>query len=86
MDFEIFNDQFGAPKVTFSGVAKKIFDEKTAKYVHLSISDERDYAVAFVGWKYISSIGSYIAVAGLAVFFFNLILPISMTPLSVDFK
>ena len=47
LDFEILNDQFGAPKVTFSGVAKKIFDEKTAKYVHLSISDERDYAVAF---------------------------------------
>ena len=47
LDFEIFNDQFGAPKVILSGVAKRIFDEKAAKYVHLSISDEKDYAVAF---------------------------------------
>ena len=28
---------------------------------------------AFAGWNYISSIGSYVAVAGLAVFFVNLI-------------
>ena len=32
-----------------------------------------DYPDAFAGWNYISSIGSYVAVAGLAVFFANLI-------------
>ena len=32
-----------------------------------------DYPDAFAGWNYISSIGSYVAVAGLAVFFVNLI-------------
>ena len=31
-----------------------------------------DYPDAFAGWNYISSIGSYVAVAGLAVFFVNL--------------
>ncbi len=32
-----------------------------------------DYPDAFAGWNYISSIGSYVAVAGLGVFFINLI-------------
>ena len=32
-----------------------------------------DYPDAFAGWNYISSVGSYVAVAGLAVFFVNLI-------------
>ena len=30
-----------------------------------------DYPDAFAGWNYISSVGSYVAVAGLAVFFVN---------------
>ena len=32
-----------------------------------------DYTDAFAGWNYISSIGSYISVVGLAVFLINIL-------------
>ena len=45
-----------------------------------------DYPDAFAGWNYISSIGSYVAVAGLAVFFVNLIYSFAKKKAAADKK
>ncbi|GAM67344.1 holo-(acyl-carrier protein) synthase [Vibrio sp. JCM 19236] len=47
-DFEIRNDEFGKPYLELSGQAKVIADKMGATHCHLSISDERHYAVATV--------------------------------------
>lgn len=47
-DFEISNDEFGKPWLQLSGQAKVIADKLGANHCHLSISDERHYAVATV--------------------------------------
>ncbi|MCC1495612.1 holo-ACP synthase [Alcanivorax sp. 1008] len=44
-DVAVTNDGNGKPSLTFSGVAGKIM---VANRCHLSISDEQDYALAFV--------------------------------------
>ena len=43
-----------------------------------------DYPDAFAGWNYVSAIGSYIAVAGLLVFFVNLIYSFSRKKAAVQ--
>ena len=47
-DFETTNDALGKPVLTFSGKALEIAQKKQVVNIHLSISDERHYAVATV--------------------------------------
>ena len=43
-----------------------------------------DYPDAFAGWNYVSSVGSFVAVAGLLVFFVNLIYSFSKKKAAVQ--
>lgn len=47
-DFEITNDELGKPVLTLSGKALEIAQRMQVGHIHLSISDERHYAVATV--------------------------------------
>ena len=47
-DFTISNDQYGAPCLSLSGKALEIAQQKRINNIHLSISDERHYAIATV--------------------------------------
>jgi len=47
-DMEISNDQNGAPILTFTGSAKEQMSSMGASQISISLSDEQDYAVAFV--------------------------------------
>jgi len=42
------HDDAGKPVLEFLDVAEKLIQEKKIKQAHLSLADERDYAVAFV--------------------------------------
>lgn len=47
-DIQTSHDARGAPKLVFSGSAQRHLDKMGAVRVHLSISDERLYALAYV--------------------------------------
>lgn len=47
-DFCVDNDEWGKPVLTFSGVAQQIAQSMGVNHIHLSISDERQYAVSTV--------------------------------------
>ncbi|GAJ77956.1 holo-[acyl-carrier protein] synthase [Vibrio sp. JCM 18905] len=47
-DFSISNDALGKPVLALTGTAKQIADAMGVNHIHLSISDERHYAVATV--------------------------------------
>ncbi len=47
-DFVISNDEFGKPHLTLFNRAREIADSRAVGAIHLSISDERHYAVATV--------------------------------------
>ncbi|MCA0934952.1 holo-ACP synthase [Vibrio alginolyticus] len=47
-DFCIDNDEYGKPVLTLSGVAQQLAQGIGVNNIHLSISDERHYAVATV--------------------------------------
>ncbi|NVD07490.1 holo-ACP synthase [Vibrio sp. JPW-9-11-11] len=47
-DFQVTNDEFGKPLLSLSGQAEAIAQQKQVASIHLSISDERHYAVATV--------------------------------------
>ncbi len=44
----VTHDDAGKPMLSFLDVAEKFLQEKKIKQTHLSLADERDYAVAFV--------------------------------------
>ena len=47
-DIQILNDHKGKPTVTLTGAALKWSQQNQVAYHHVSLSDERDYAQAFV--------------------------------------
>jgi len=47
-DFVVSNDENGKPNLTLTAKAKEIADNLQVHHIHLSISDERHYAVATV--------------------------------------
>lgn len=47
-DVEITNAANGSPSIALSGVAKKLCEERGGTCISLSLSDEREYALAFV--------------------------------------
>ncbi|WP_319535479.1 holo-ACP synthase [uncultured Vibrio sp.] len=47
-DFCVTNDELGKPVLSLSGTAQKIAQSMGVSHVHLSLSDERHYAVATV--------------------------------------
>ena len=47
-DFEIDNDSLGRPVLALFGKALELANEKEVNFIHLTISDERNYAVATV--------------------------------------
>ncbi|MBL4608810.1 MAG: holo-ACP synthase [Pseudomonadales bacterium] len=46
-DFEVSSDELGRPLLSFSGQAKLLIEQKGVTESHLSISDEKHYAIAF---------------------------------------
>ncbi|HBV75672.1 MULTISPECIES: holo-ACP synthase [Vibrio] len=47
-DFEISNDKLGKPVLTLHGQALNLAHQRQVKHIHLSISDEKRYAMATV--------------------------------------
>ncbi|OQX36857.1 MAG: holo-ACP synthase [Oceanospirillales bacterium LUC14_002_19_P2] len=47
-DIEITNSEQGAPSLVFHGSAKQLSEQLAISAHHVTISDEKDYAVAFV--------------------------------------
>lgn len=47
-DIEISNNEFGQPIVTLHGKTLEIAEEKGVKNYHVSLSDEKSYAIAYV--------------------------------------
>jgi holo-[acyl-carrier protein] synthase len=47
-DIQIFKNKKGAPFIVLKNKAKYLYEKKQGKNIHLSISDEKKYAQAFV--------------------------------------
>jgi holo-[acyl-carrier protein] synthase len=47
-DIEVVGDELGQPKIILHGQAKRGLDQKGQIRIHLSLSHERDYAIAMV--------------------------------------
>lgn len=47
-DIQVVNDQLGKPSLALSGEALRLFQASGASTTHVTLSDEADYAIAFV--------------------------------------
>lgn len=47
-DIDVTHDELGKPLLSLSGEVKRCFDKLGACVSHISLSDEKDYVVAFV--------------------------------------
>ncbi len=47
-DIQVINDTLGKPSLKLSGEALRLFQASGASATHITLSDEADYAVAFV--------------------------------------
>lgn len=47
-DIEVSTEDTGQPRITVSGGAKRVSDERGVATIHISLSHERDNAIAFV--------------------------------------
>jgi len=48
LDIEVINEAQGKPRLKISGTTLKLMNEMGVLQIHLSLSHERDYALAFV--------------------------------------
>lgn len=47
-EISIVNDAAGSPMVELSGAALSLFEARGARHIHVSLTDEKAYALAFV--------------------------------------
>lgn len=47
-DIEVINDVQGKPEIVLHGRTRQFFDDNAMTSLHLTLSDEHDYAIAFV--------------------------------------
>ncbi len=47
-EISIVNDAAGSPALEFTGAALRLFETRGARHVHVSLADEKEYALAFV--------------------------------------
>lgn len=47
-DIQVVNDALGKPSLMLSGEAQRLFQASGASSAHITLSDEADYAIAFV--------------------------------------
>lgn len=48
LELEVLNDEVGKPSMQITGMAKQTFEKNGGKKLHLSVSHEKEYAIAFV--------------------------------------
>ncbi|MFI0471119.1 holo-ACP synthase [Halomonas sp. HMF6819] len=47
-EIQVLNDSLGKPVLELAGEARRLFEQSGAQSAHVSISDEAEYALAFV--------------------------------------
>lgn len=47
-EISIVNDAAGSPVLELTGAALRLFETRGARHIHVSLADEKEYALAFV--------------------------------------